>query len=331
MSKDTAAPKPELFFVIDIETDGQVAGLNSMLSLGCVVVDPRTRQILDDTFYRKMLPLSNLLPDPATLEWWQQFPDAYKEATSDAIYPRDAMVEFFQWVQGICDREGRNPAPACMPSWDFGFVLYYLMRYLGQEGFDLFGHRPLCIKSLCYAFMGEEFRGLRPPEHWQTTKHDHTALADARGHAESLCVLLTLRHQDRYVNIACEPPAAESVQPAEEQFALLKHNYPDAEMLGDGRGGWTIKLVLLTPEGFDKTEITVAFDISSAFPFVAPNNVYLPGFSGTLPVAGSACDHPILGGCLVYPIGFLPWDPRRDTLFSIVQSIRQMLFPRRAE
>ncbi len=317
-------PKPELFFVIDIETDGQVAGLNSMLSLGCVVVDPRTRQILTDTFYRKICPLPDLVPDSATMEWWRQFPDAYIEATSNAWPARDAMELFYEWVRVICDREGCNPVPACMPSWDFGFVLYYLTLFFGQKGFDLFGHRPLCIKSLCYAFMGKEFRGLRPPAYWQTTTHDHTALADARGHAESLCVLLTLRHQDKYVNLACEARDPESVQTVEEQFERLKDIYPDAELLVNGCDGWTVKLTLLGVDIPEGTEI--AFDISSAFPFVAPNSFcILPGFLGNVPPGGNIRAHPLLKGCLSCPIGFLPWDPRTNTLLSVAQNIGMTL------
>ncbi len=321
--------KPELFFVIDIETDGQVAGLNSMLGLGCVVVDPRTRQILGDTFSQNLYPLPHLSVDPATMKWWQQFPDAYKEATSDARSALDVMEDFFLWVQHICNREDCNPVCASMPSWDFGFVLYYLPLFFGQKGLDLFGHRPLCIKSLCYAFMGKEFRGLRPPAHWQTTRHDHTALADARGHAESLCVLLTLRLQDKYVNLACKSPDPESVQTVEEQFALLRHNYPDAELITNGSGGWTVKLTLMGVGIPDPAGI--AFDISSAFPFVAPDSFYvLSGFLGHLPPGGSICAHPLLKECLRCPMGFTPWDPRMHTLFTIARNIQGFLAPQEA-
>ena len=198
MSKDQKSntDKPDLFFVMDIETNGTIPGVNSMLSIGTVVVTAAGEILHRFDSYTKLLPEPwPFVADPDTMEWWKGFPEAWREVNLDQQDPRKAMENFARFVRHVADAFHAKPVAACMPSWDFAFVLNYLGRHLGREGIELFGHRPLCIKTMTYALSpeAENFRSLRPPEEWSTVRHDHTALADAIGHAEALSHLLRAR------------------------------------------------------------------------------------------------------------------------------------------
>ncbi len=175
-----------IYYSLDIETDGSVGGLNNMLSLGCVAFDPQTGEILA-TFTANLLPLPEYKPDPRTMEWWKQFPQAWAAATKDARPPADVMPEFELWVSQTAG--GAKATACCWPSWDFSFVHLYLHKFAGGGHKTscgcVFGHRALCIRTLASAALNHEFRGFGKrimPKAWfpaAGADHTHVALEDA--------------------------------------------------------------------------------------------------------------------------------------------------------
>ena len=177
--------KKEIFFSLDIETNGQAPGLHSMLSLGCAAFDPETGDTLG-TYFVNLLPLEGAGEDAETMEWWKKFPEKYQEATRNAVPAADAIQEFVGWVQEVA--AGRKAVAACKPTWDFHFIHWYLVKFLGRAANQVFGHRAYCIKTAVAEALGLPFRGYGDgdvPAAWRGgLPHTHNALEDALEAAE---------------------------------------------------------------------------------------------------------------------------------------------------
>lgn len=122
--------KPEVYFSIDIETDGPAPGVNSMLSLGAAVFTPTAGEIA--TWYQKIEPLPGAIRNEHTMDFWRENQDAWKEANSDQRSPYNAMGEFAVWCDNYA-RAGRLVAVAWPAAFDFSFVNYYLWRFAGRN------------------------------------------------------------------------------------------------------------------------------------------------------------------------------------------------------
>ena len=66
----------QIYIVVDIETNGPVAGLYSMLSLAAVAT---TRDKEISTFYQKLVPLANASRSQSTMDWWKTQPKRGKK------------------------------------------------------------------------------------------------------------------------------------------------------------------------------------------------------------------------------------------------------------
>ena len=192
--------KPTIYFSLDIETLGSVAGLNPMISLGCVAFRPEDGQILA-TYTANIRPLVDLQIDSETLEWWKGFPEAFEASTRDARGAEEVMREFDLWVRQTAG--GAIAIPCSSPSWDWGFVHYYLHRFVPSQKNTtscgcVFGHRSVCTRTLLMAALGCEYWQVKSkmPTAWKGgVKHTHIALEDALGHAyEHINALAAIRN-----------------------------------------------------------------------------------------------------------------------------------------
>lgn len=177
--------KKEMFFSIDIETDGSAPGINSMLSIGCVAFDPDTGQKFG-TFSMNLHPLPNAVEDPATMQFWKDFPNAYALAIYNAQTPFFVMWEFSKWITKT--RGNSKAVAACQPTWDFHFIHWYFINFCGHSPL---GHGAYCIKTLCATVLGLDFlktRKKKLPKGWAGgLPHTHCALDDAMEQA-NICV-----------------------------------------------------------------------------------------------------------------------------------------------
>lgn len=122
-----------IIFSIDIETNGIVAGINSMISLGAAAMDMDAGQVLA-SFKVNLQCIPELQVDEDTMRWWKTFPEAYRASTINAVEPALAMERFERWVVGF--GIDKPTCAAWKPAFDIGFLRYYAMRYLRH---DIFG------------------------------------------------------------------------------------------------------------------------------------------------------------------------------------------------
>ena len=98
------------------------------------------------------------------------------------------MQQYAGWLGALPG----NPVFVAYPlGFDFMFVYWYLMRYVGQSPF---GFSALDVKSYAMALLKTEYRHAtkrRMPEHWFGTQpHTHIALDDAIEQGTLFCNML---------------------------------------------------------------------------------------------------------------------------------------------
>jgi hypothetical protein len=170
--------KEEVFFSIDIETDGPIPMRNSMLSFACVAFSEDGAVL--GSFERNLKPLPGAAQDPKTMtEFWAKEPEAWAYCTSNTIEPEQAMHEFVQWIESI--PAGQRVA-VCMPAgFDFTFVYVYLMAFVGQSPFSF---SCIDMKTYVSAFRKQAYRHSSKkswPSRWfdRDLPHTHKAIDDA--------------------------------------------------------------------------------------------------------------------------------------------------------
>jgi DNA polymerase III alpha subunit (gram-positive type) len=173
----------QIYVIVDIETDGPVPGLHSMLSIGAVA-STADKQVGE--FYRRIIPNPESKPDPDTMEWWKKYPEAWQEATTDAQEPEVVMREFLEWVKSL----GAKPVFVAQPiEFDFTFVCWYLHRFVQENPFSDYtrAQRTLDIASFSAGKFNiplSRARGDQIPDQFREgmPEHSHNALDDARGY-----------------------------------------------------------------------------------------------------------------------------------------------------
>lgn len=172
------------YLSVDIEADGPIPGMYSMLSFGAAAFQmdksPQGwRQI--DTFKRNVLPIEGAIQDSSTMEWWATQLAAWKASTDGAIQAEQAMKEFATWIRSL-------PGPLVFVgfpvTYDFMFVYWYYVRFTGSK--PPWSHSGMDIKTLTFERLNCEFKEATKrnmPKHWfrNAPKHTHDALDDAIG------------------------------------------------------------------------------------------------------------------------------------------------------
>ena len=80
------------YIVVDVESDGQIIGLNSMVCFGAVVVEPS----LLKTFYGKTRPISDIwVPEALAISGFSR----EEHLTFDE--PEKVMKEFAEWIKSV--------------------------------------------------------------------------------------------------------------------------------------------------------------------------------------------------------------------------------------
>lgn len=114
----------------DIETNGMIAGLHSMISLGCSAHNQHGTQI--STFEVNIEPYPDLKEDAGTMNWWKKFPDQYAQATKDPVTPEEAMLRFGKWLSIV---QGEKVLICHNAPFDFSFIRYMEVREMGRSSF----------------------------------------------------------------------------------------------------------------------------------------------------------------------------------------------------
>jgi 3' exoribonuclease, RNase T-like len=184
----------EVYVSTDVEVDGPAPGIHSLLSFGSAA-------FLEDgtcvgTFTANLETLPGSTPDPATVAWWAQHPEAFRACRADPRPPAEVMDRYVAWLEGLPHRPVFVGFPA---GFDFTFIYWYLMRFVGRSPFS---HYAIDIRTFAMATLGCEYYqctktqyvalGLLRPQ-----PHTHHALEDALVQGELFCNLLAARRSRR--------------------------------------------------------------------------------------------------------------------------------------
>lgn len=177
----------ELFFSVDVETDGPIPGPHSMLSLGCVALDIEGTE--HGTFSANLETLPGAAPHPETTAWWKTQPKAWAACRKDLETPEVAMKRFNDWVESFPARE--KTMVCCPAGFDFTHVVWYLVQFTGQSPFNF---QCVDMRSFIMGLRGKRHRQTSRrywPKRWHNPlPHTHVALDDAREQGMSFIVML---------------------------------------------------------------------------------------------------------------------------------------------
>lgn len=188
---------PDIYVSTDIETDGQVPGKNSMLSLGSAAFfEDKT---LADTFTVNLERLPEATANEETLKWWKTQPKAWKACRENCQSPDVAMKNYCRWLERLPGNIIFIGHPLVF---DFRFVDYYLYRFVGRNPF---GYAAIDIRSY---IMG--MRNLRlkyanidylPKYLFDDLPHTHIALDDALEQGALFCNILMAQQKHKKIPI----------------------------------------------------------------------------------------------------------------------------------
>ena len=177
---------PEIYVSTDIEADGRIPGVYSMLSFGSAAY--QADGTLLGTFTANLEQLPGAATDPETMAWWAERPQEWAASRQDLQEPEAAMQAYFTWLKELPETPVFVGYPA---TWDFMFIYWYLIRFVGESPFE---HRGLDVRTYAMALMKKEFNrsGKRHmPKRWfADLPHTHQALDDALEQGALFCNML---------------------------------------------------------------------------------------------------------------------------------------------
>ncbi len=184
-----------VFVVTDIEADGPVPGVNSMLSLASVACGEAGEDL--GHFTANLHPLPGAGTDPDTMDWWRSEPQAWAAATADPQPAERVITDWVAWVRAL---PGRAVFVAHPLAWDGAWIDWHLRRFTGvplvegPRSRDLpFHGAGLDLPLLIAGTLGWDILRCRrenyPAEWLGGHAHSHRALDDARGYAHLLALL----------------------------------------------------------------------------------------------------------------------------------------------
>ncbi len=176
----------EVYVSTDVEVDGPIPGPHSLLSLGSAAY--LADKTLVSTFVVNLEPLSGAAGHPDTLAWWASHPEAWDACRRDPRPPAAAMVDYVAWLDALPGPPVFVGYPA---AFDFLFVYWYLMRFVGRSPFSF---AALDIKTMAMVMLRSDYRRSTKrnmPRRWfDMLPHSHVALDDALEQGALFCNML---------------------------------------------------------------------------------------------------------------------------------------------
>lgn len=178
--------KPEIYVSTDVEADGPIPGVHSMLSFASAAFSAEAQQL--GTFSCNLHTLPGASAHPETAAWWQSQPEAWAACRADLYAPEDAMQAYVAWLRALPGRPVFVGYPA---AYDFMFVYWYLLRFAGESPFS---HSALDIKTFAMCVLQRDYRESTKkhlPRRWFSARaHTHVALDDAIEQGLLFCAML---------------------------------------------------------------------------------------------------------------------------------------------
>ncbi|MFL6227209.1 MAG: exonuclease [Pyrinomonadaceae bacterium] len=178
---------PEIYVSTDIEADGPVPGLYSMLSFASAAFRADGEMI--STFSANLETLPGAAEHPETMRFWERFPEAWAASRESQQPPEVAMRDYCAWLETL---PGEPVFVAYPVVFDYMFVQWYLHKFTGASPFAFYA---LDIKSYAMALLRHDLREVSKttmPRRWfdDTLPHTHKALDDAVEQGVLFCRML---------------------------------------------------------------------------------------------------------------------------------------------
>jgi hypothetical protein len=196
-AKPQKGNRVDVYFSVDVETDGPIPGPFSMLSMAMVYAGRfdgtrfQRADNLDCAFYRELRPISNDF-QPEALEINRLDRD---RLVREGIPPEVAMADAARWVRDVA-ADGEPVLVAYPLSFDWSWLYWYFVRFV-REGSPFSHSRAFDIKTAFAVKAGipvaEAGRSNLAPELRGSAPHTHHALDDAREQAEIFANLFEWR------------------------------------------------------------------------------------------------------------------------------------------
>ena len=176
----------EIYVSTDVETDGPIPGVYSMLSIGSAAYLPDKTFVSGFTVNLDTLEGATTHPD--TMAWWKTQPEAWESARQNPLPPEEAMRNYLAWIKAL---PGTPVFVAYPAAFDFMFVCWYLNRFAGENPF---GWHALDIKTFAMALTGRDFLNTvkrnMPRDWFDDLPYTHKALDDAVSQGALFCNML---------------------------------------------------------------------------------------------------------------------------------------------
>lgn len=181
----------EIYISTDVEVDGPIPGPHSMLSFASAAYS--ADKTLLGTFAVNLEPLPGANGHPDTLDWWARHPEAWQAAHVDPRPPAMAMSDYVAWLEALPGQPVFVGYPA---AFDFMFVYWYLMRFVGRSPFSF---SALDLKTMAMVLLRRDYRRstkrAMPRQWFDDLPHRHVALDDALEQGALFCNMLAQSRQ----------------------------------------------------------------------------------------------------------------------------------------
>jgi len=160
------------YIAVDVESDGQIIGINSMVCFGAVIVE----QGLNRTFYGQTAPIgTHYVPEALAISGFT------RKEHERFDYPMEVMEDFAKWIKD--NSKGSPILVSDNNGYDASWINYYFHTCLGRNPFGWSSRR---IGDMFAGFMNDPY--YRWKKH-RKTSHTHHPVDDAKGNAEALLYL----------------------------------------------------------------------------------------------------------------------------------------------
>jgi hypothetical protein len=158
------------FISVDVESDGRIQGINSIVCFAAVIVEPSLKK----TFYGKIRPISDKWePEALAISGFSR----EEHLTFDE--PEKVMKDFEIWIN---ENSIGNPVLISdNPGYDASWIAYYFNVFNNLN--NPFGWSSRRIGDL---YCGMKFDAYSRWKHLRKTSHTHNPLDDAMGNAEAI-------------------------------------------------------------------------------------------------------------------------------------------------
>lgn len=178
--------KSEIYISTDVEADGKIPGVNSMLSFASAAYSENKKLV--STFSANLQQLPDAQPDAETMKWWETQPEAWKICRENPESPAAAMRNYYDWLNSFKMRPVFVGYPA---AYDFMWVYWYLIRFVGASPFS---HSALDIKTMAMTMLKKPYResikSNMPKKWFDNLPHTHKAVDDALEQGALFCNML---------------------------------------------------------------------------------------------------------------------------------------------